>query len=209
VVEILGLIYTIIVSVGAFFHSILDNIENEKCKSKYEHPNGITYVDVKGRTRLLSNDELVYYVNNSNGDYVLEDESGNIYKNFSEEQRKQKNNERKNEAINKKETTFCIDDNNYCKDWICKGKRFKDLNTGDIYVIRYINYKYYYMNISNGMIIRKTDWQIKKDMSKSDYEKRWDVDINIEEFNEKQKTIQKKVLLYRDFNINTLDEYYK
>ena len=207
VMKIFGIIYTIIVSIGAFFHSINKSIDNEKNKTIYKHPNGMTYIDTKGRSRLLSNDELVFYTYDRNGNYVLEDVSGHIYRNFSEEKRSQELNERKEKAMSNKETTYCIDDDNHRKDWVCKGKRFKDFKTGEIYVIRYIKYKYYYINISNGMIVRKTDWQIKQD--KKNIKKYLNDYLDIETFNKKQKNIQNKQMLFRDFEYNSSCDYYK
>lgn len=203
------MIYTIFVSIGAFFHSIKENKENEKGKSLYRHPDGLTYTDTKGRSRLLTNNEIVFYTHNKNGDYILVDVSGHVYKKFSEDERVQKINERKEIAIKNNETTYCIDDNNHRNDWICQGKRFKDFTTGDIYIIRYINYKYYYMNASNGMLVRKTDWQIKHDDLNKDKNTYLNNDLNIEEFNEKQKNIQEKRMLFRNFDYNYFCDIYK
>lgn len=205
---IFGLLYTVIVSIGAMFHSIDENIENEKNKKRYKNSNGLTYIDTKGRSRLLSNDEIVFYTNDKNADYILEDANGNVYKNFSEEKRMKDYFERKKMALENRETTYCHDDNNHCKDWECKGKRFKDFETGEIYIIRCINYKYYYMNISNGMIVRKTDWQIKQD-EKMKNVKSYLKDLDIQDFNEKQRDVKNKQMLYRNFEYNSFCDIYK
>lgn len=204
-----GLIYTIFVSIGAFFHSLKENKENEKGKTLFKHPNNLTYIDTKGRSRLLSNDEIVFYTHNKNGDYILENESGYVYKNFSEEMRVQNLNERRENSLKNQESTYCIDENNHCKDWVCKGKRFKDFNTGDIYVIRYIKYKYYYMNVSNGMLVRKTDWQIKQDELKKNIKTCLNDNLNIDEFNNNQIKIKNSSLLFRNFDYNSSCDRYK
>lgn len=199
--KIFGLIYTIVVSIGAFFHTANVNKENEENKIRYRQPDGLTYFDVNGRTRFLSNNELAFY-RHRNGDYVLEDMAGRVYRNFSEEQRIKECNERKEKALSNSETTYCIDNNDHRHDWVCKGKRFKDFETGDIYVVRFLKFKYYYINISNGMIVRETDYQRKLD----EYKKMKNAKIysfegvDIEEFNEKQKTVQDKNKLYRDYD---------
>lgn len=209
-IYIFGLIYTVVASIGVFFHSINENKENEKNKIRYKHPNKLTYIDTKGRSRLLSNDELVFYVYDKNGDYILENAAGYVYRNFSKEERIRKLNELKDSALKNKESTYCIDDNNHKKDWICKGKRFKDFKTGDVYVVRWINYKYYYMNISNGLLVRKTDWQIKQDKLKiNDETYGLNKDVDIREFNKKQINIQNKSLLYRNFEYNSSCDRYK
>lgn len=204
VFSMLGITYAIIVSIGSFFYTVKNNNENEKNKEKYRHPNGMTYIDIKGRSKLISNNELVFYTHDKNGDYILEDASGNVYRNFSKEERKQRLNERKKNSQNNNETTYCIDDDKHQNDWICKGKRFKDFQTGDIYVVRCINYKYYYMNISNGMVVRKTDWQIKQEDKKT-YLK----DLDIDSFNRNQGRITNKQLLYRNFDYNYFCDRYK
>ena len=204
-----GLIYTIFVSIGAIFHSSKENKENEKGKTLFKQPNNLTYIDTKGRSRLLSNDEIVFYTHDKYGDYVLEDESGYVYENFSEEKRIKELNKRKEKALKNAETTYCIDDNNHRKDWTCKGKRFVDFKTGDIYVIRYINYKYYYMNISNGMLVRKTDWQINQDELKKNIKTYLNDNLNIDDFNEKQIDVKNESLLFRDFDYNSSCDRYK
>lgn len=204
----LGLVYTIIISIGLIVHFINEYKENKNTKHIYKHKNGLTYVDLKGNNRLLSNNKLVFYVHNKNGDYVLEDEEGNVYKNFSEEEKTKKLNNNKEKALKNNKSTYCLDDDSHKNDFICKGKRFVDLETGDIYVIRYINYKYYYMNIVNGQIVRKTDWQIKRDeaVDKKTY---LQDDLNIEEFNNKQKNIENQALLFRNFDYFSSCDYYK
>lgn len=206
-VNIFGLIYTLFVSVGVFFHKLNEKNENKKNKINFRSADGLTYIDSKCRSRLLSNDKQVIYTHDKNGDYILKDMSGHIYKNFSQEKRERELNERIYEAKNKNETTYCIDDNDHRNDWECKGKRFKDFKTGDIYIIRYINYKYYYMNISDGMIVRKTDKQIVSDKNtRLSYLR----DIDINDFNEKQKKyINNKMMLYRDFDYNPSCDYNK
>ncbi len=208
--NIFGLIYTIIVSIGALFHIINENLENEENKEIYKHKDGMTYIDTRGRSRLLSNNELVFYTYDKNGDYVLEDISGNIYKNFSKEERENELNKRIKKALDNSETTYCVDDDHHRKDWVCKGKRFKDFQSGDVYVIRYIKHKYYYMDISNGMIVRKTDWQIRKDEDTDKNIKTYlDDYLDIELFNQKQKEIQNQQMLFRDFEYNISCDYYK
>lgn len=204
-----GLVYTALVSIGLIFHSHKEEKKNKKCKLLYQNPDGMTYTDSKGRSRLLSNDKLVFYTKNKNGDYILEDESGYVYKNFSEDERKENLNIQRQCALNNQDTTFCIDDNDRHEDWVCQGKRFQDLKTGEIYVIRCINYKYYYMNILNGMLVRETDWQKKKDELYNNVKWYSNYGVNIESFNEKQKDVKNQSLLFRDFEYSFLCNYYK
>lgn len=144
----------------------LEAHENNENKEKFRHKNGLTYTDNKGRSRLLSNNHIAMYHTYYHGeyaDYVLEDiESNVIVKNFTEEQRKKEQEIALKKALDEHKTTVCLDSNNYKKHIISekgfRGKRFKDLKTGEIYVIRKIKFRYYFMSIENGFIIRETDY---------------------------------------------------
>lgn len=198
-----GIIYTLFTSIGLLINSLKESKENEKCKSLYKNKDGLTYIDIKGNSRLLSNNDLVFYTYDKNGDYVLEDISGYIYKNFSEEQREKKQKYFKEKSIKNGDSTYCISENNHKKDWICKGKRFMDIKTNDIYVIRFLNGKYYYMNINDGKVVKKTDWQIKKD-HETILDNSLNKGIDIKTFNKRQSIIQDKSLLFRDYEYNFL-----
>lgn len=204
-----GLIYSLFVSVGCVVHKANQHKENEENKVKYRHPDGLTYVDIKGQSRLLTTNELVFYMTDRYGDYVLQNMSGRIIKNFSAEKREKELQERLETSHKNKESTYCIDDNTHEKEWTRKGKRFKDFETGDIYIIRCINYKYYYMRFDDGMLVRKTDYQIA-------YDKRckekgcWNFeDVDIEAFNEKQKHAETEYKLYREWEYNSACNMYK
>lgn len=204
-----GLIYSLFVSVGCVIHKANQCKENEENKIKYRHPDGLTYVDIKGQSRLLTNNELVFYMTEPNGDYVLKNMSGHIYKNFSAEKRSKELQERFNQALKNNESTYCIDKNKHEKDWTRKGRRFKDFETGDIYIIRWINYKYYYMKLDNGMLVRKTDYQIAYD-EKCETKGLWNFkDLDIVAFNEKQKTVTDQYSLYREWEYNYYCNIYK
>lgn len=203
-----GLIYSLFVSIGLIGHTAKEIQENEENKVKYRHPDGLTYVDTKGRSRLVSNNEIVVY-GMKNGDYVLEKINGTVIKNYSKEQRESQIESNRQKAIINNETTYCIDENTHEKEWIKKGKRFKDLKTGDIYIIRCINYKYYYMRLNDGMLVRKTDYQIAYDER---YEQKgyWNFkDVDIVSFNQKQKNVTDQYALYREWEYNSSCNVYK
>jgi len=203
-----GLIYTALTTLGIITNEIKESLDNKECKEKYKNIDGLTYTDSKGHSRMLSNNKMVFYTHNSNGDYILEDLSGNVIKNFSLEKRMQKQAELKQIALNEKASTYCIDENSHRNDWICQGKRFKDIKTGEIYVIRCIDYKYYYMNINNGFIVRKTDWQIAKEQ-KGEICKYLNKDLDIDSFNEKQKLVKDRSKLFRNFQYDSSCDYNK
>lgn len=71
-----GLIYTMVMSVGSLFHTMRNNMENEENKTRFRQPDGLTYLDIKGQTRFLSNNALAFYTYATNGDYILKDIHG-------------------------------------------------------------------------------------------------------------------------------------
>lgn len=210
-----GLIYSLFTSIGCAIYKRKEYEENQENKVKYRHPDGLTYVDTKGRSRLVSNDEVVFYTW-QNGDYVLERMNGSIIKNFSLEKRKNQINENLQKALANNETTYCIDENNHEKER-CKGKRFKDLKTGETYVIRRLKYTYWYLNIDTGMIVRKTDWQLKYDeYSKTtpafkhnpeQYNQIYYIDV--EDLNERRKETNDPWVFYLDYEYRTDCDTYK
>ena len=184
-----GLLYTLLVSTGLIANEIKEIKENAECKKKFVHPDGLTYIDSYGRSRLLSDNRLVIYTCDKNGDYILKETGGKLIKNFSAEERKTRERKVIEEARRCRNTTYCIDENNHKQEFGYHGKRFKDFKTGEVYVVRCIRNKYYYMNIATGFLVRKTDWQVKRDLdnqNNSMYQKNFR-DIDIEEFNKKQK----------------------
>lgn len=179
-----------------------ESIENAECKKKYANSDGLTYIDSKGRSRLVSNNKLVFYTHDKNGDYILEDIGGYVYKNFSEEERQEQKNINVDTAIKNGKSTYCEDENEHKKDWYCKGRRFIDLKTGERYVIRCIQGKYYYMDISTGLLVRKTDKQLEEERDRSEEWAYNCKEIDMDKFNEKQKEINDKTMLYRDYDYN-------
>ena len=205
----MGFIFLAVICIGVVIHLLKEKSANLECKEKYRHPDGLTYTDAKGHSRLVSNDKMVFYTHDKNGDYILEDEMGYVYKNYTAEEKQIKFKQNREMAINSSESTFSADEDNHQKDWICKGRRYTDIQTGEVYVIRYINYKYYYMNISNGLLVRETDWQLKNDETHLNLKWYAKYGVNIEEFNRKQKDVTDKTLLFRNFEYNSSCDYYK
>lgn len=186
-----GIIYTLFSSIGYCVAKFVENKENAENKKKYGNEgDGLTYIDNKCRFRLNSNNHIaMYHTSHPScpGDYVLEDiEKNIIIKNFSKDKRDKEQQERTNEAILKGETTVCIDDitvRSTIETNGFRGNRFKDLKTGELYVIRFLNQRWYYMSVKNGHIIRETDYSKKHNnrIENTVFEP-----VNIYEFNRKQ-----------------------
>lgn len=140
-----------------------------------------TYISYDGSTRLVSTDEKVLWKN----DLVTQDrilisvDSGKVIKNLSEEKRKF---ERKiSKAVSEKsnKTVYLFDRDNHFHEKVV-GERYKDLSTGEEYVIRRLNAVYYYMSVESGKLIRITDNNFFTGGG-----------VNIDEFNLKQQKLRK------------------
>lgn len=160
----LGIIYLFLLLGTNCILKASDAIENEQNKINYRHLDGLTYTDNKGRSRLLTNNHIaVYSKYNKNciGDYTLQDcVTGQIIKNFSQEESNKKHIEFIKKFNGDGKTTYSIDEENYKKhnDIFFWGQRFIDKETKDVYVIREFEYRYYFMDIHTGYLIRETDY---------------------------------------------------
>lgn len=83
-----GVMYSLFPTLGYAKTKFPEAVENNECKQRYRHNEGLTYTDSKGHSRLLSTNEIVLYSHLSKGDYILEDITGNVIKNFTQEKRK-------------------------------------------------------------------------------------------------------------------------
>lgn len=194
-----GILLTFITTMLKTVGSVLESHENNINKKVYKHSDGLTYTDNKGRARLSKNNHIALYrTNYSNGkkDWILEDvETHEIIKNFTKEKEIIIISNKKEEAIKNNKSTFLIDENNHIKSFGFQGKRFQDLKTNEIYVVRKFGRVYYYMNIKNGFIVRKTDYSQNNNHEDS---------INISEFNKKQA---QQMFTY-NWNSCLVDEYF-
>lgn len=181
-----GLIYSLAVGLGLAGHTIKENIENDYRRVNNVSPDGITYTDAKGRSRIVENNEIAIYGTIKGGDFCILDAKGRIYKNFTQEKKDKIRDKYYKKAIENNLSTYCLgDDEHRFEDRA--GKRFKDMKTGRIYLIRCVNFKYYYVDFETGEIVRKTDYQQKKDDAKINKRDATFFDINIDEWNERCK----------------------
>lgn len=152
-------------------HNIKTNIENEEKKQKAILDGRETYLDEKLCERLVVNDIKVMKGTLWNdckdgkaGDQVLKCvDSGEIVKNYTKEKRDKAETTSLDEAKKKGSTVYKLGTwkDNYMKTNM-PGFRYKDLTTGDVYVIRVLNNVKFYMNIKTGMFVRETDGEIKR-----------------------------------------------
>lgn len=163
-----GILYSLFMSIGVIGHNAKENyyesVRKDKARDSYDR----TYFDKKGREILLDNNRWVTS-DVVNGHRVLKDvKNGTIYRDFSQEQENSQRENSKTEAINKGKTVYLYE--RHDKNSLWAGDKYKDIKTGDVYVVRkYVvsllpYYEvYFFVNIENGKLVRKTDFQVQYD----------------------------------------------
>lgn len=195
---------------------INESFRNEKKHRKALEQKQETYVDSKGCERLVSNNQkviktYVYYDNDlvKTKDYVLKKLGSNeIIRNYSQEEREQQESYYYNKALELGRTAYRLGG---IGDFFFhvginepQGCRYKDINTGDIYVIRTFYGKKFYMNIKSGMLVRLSDGERKK------IEKRQTVDNqHKKKDNNKQQNLMLPFLLEPEEIIQKINEEQK
>ena len=128
--------------------------ENERIKEKGKGE--LTYTDINGKTRLISNNQIVVYTWDDENNKVVKDPiTGKIYKNFGEEQKEK---QIKN-AVQFGETVITLR-NIPCKyRWGANklGTVYQDVKTNNLYIQATVNYITFYMDVQNGHLVRIAD----------------------------------------------------
>lgn len=160
-----GILYLITGIVGKIGWSIKENNTNIKCAKRTYNSKTNTYIDMYGVERTPNGKYLHTTRNPYTGDLVQYNKDHKIVRNFSEEERQKESMQSDCTVIKMSETNM---HNPY--DHIA-GVRFMDKKTKNEYVIRsfrvepYNNRKgycvYFYMDASNGKLIRITDGEKK------------------------------------------------
>lgn len=169
-----GLIYTTCMLAIKAGVSIKENYENEKYRQKAIKDKEQVYVDSKGNVcfakdgkKVMYSNEYLYGYNNPPNKVLKYVDSEEIIRNFSQEDKDETETYYFNEAKKLNRTAYRIGGkyDNYCNVGSSepKGYRYKDINTGNIYVIREFNGIRFYMDIKNGFLIRKTDGQLERE----------------------------------------------
>lgn len=183
-----GLFYMFTSAIFGTAAKIQKDARNSEARERARENGDLTYYGHNGE-RLVSNDKAVYrkYVN---GDKVLADlYTGQIYKNFSEEKRRESENKASckgktvidvhyeelqeyNRTVKKKVKSLFLQPN------------YRDIKTREYYIIVFINGVKFYMNVVNGEVVRMADGE--------DGNERWG-NLSIEEIikiiNERQRIL--------------------
>ena len=188
--EHVGIINILLDFIGGFIGFGLERKERKESKKRTYDPETETYIDQYGARRLYSNDSYVQINRNEFGETVIRYQNG-VIRNLDQEEYD------KAPGTVTRLTGYAHNEKaQYFKSAI--GYRYKDRKTNEIYVIRFLKYKdgyfNFYMNASNGLIVRPTDGQLKME---NEAKKRGLMYHTKEEFDE--------MIEYFNNNINDFD----
>lgn len=160
-----GILYLITGLVGKIGWDIKESRENIKCAKRTYNSETNTYKDMYCVERKTNGEYCHTTINPYTGDLVQYDKNHHIIRNFSEEERLKVANQPGSTVIKMSEI------NMYNQDNYIAGVRFVDKKTRDEYVIRSFRIEpddsgigygvYFYMNASNGNLVRITDGERK------------------------------------------------
>ena len=175
-----GLIYGLIGIIGRVGLSIKNISDERYCKKHFNDPDTNTYLDAYGTRRDIDTNGIRNVIKDKNGDVVLSDPFNNIIRNYSKEKRDAKYSNPKYTAI--RMTDWNVDSIG------CRGVRFKDKKTGELYVVRgfYVeNFKHvkFFMSVDTAHLIRMSDGEMARPKTQQEI-----LIINkfIKDFNNKQ-----------------------
>lgn len=196
-----GLIYALIVGGAYLVESIEKSKSSEESRNYAIKNNYPTYLHETSRgreERLVSNGHPSGSYMLENGDHVLIDKkTGQVVRNYSADRRsyyQQKNIQKAKEAGN---SVYLYDEDRHRDmDFVYDGKnnshllhqlygcRYKDFNTGRLYVVRSVygpnGYVYFYMDAVTRRYVRKTDGQLEKERKyKERYNINYDADCRL------------------------------
>lgn len=172
-----GFLYTAFTLGAKAGMSIKENIENKNYRQEAIQKNEKVYIDSNGYACSTKDGRKVMYANeylhgyNNLPDKVLKYvDTDEIISNFSKEDREQTETYYYNEAVKLNRTAYRIGGkyDSYCNIGVGKpkGYRYKDIKTNAIYVVREFNSMKFYMDIKTGLLVRKTDGQLKLEKEK-------------------------------------------
>lgn len=200
-----GLFYTIAVGLGFAVEKGAEAIISQQKREEARQKGELTYYDDNNKLRLVETNERVADTTLLNGDHVLKYDGcnrGRIIRNYSQEKYEYEVERNRREAIKEGKSTYCItvssvpkmnhtrsqlmdDNDNYIDNTNRTGYRFKDFKTGDVYVIRKVRGRYYFMDVNTGYLVRETDYQKKETLRYTEDLRKDYPGVNIAELNAK------------------------
>lgn len=195
-----GLFYYLLVGLGMAGEKGLEKIQSEKDRAEAKEAGKEIYSDWGGTQRLVSTNEEIEYTRLRNGDRVLKTcgRKSRILQNFSQEELDRQIEKNKEYARRNGKSTYCItvpgvkkadhtqrEFGDEKQSSATLGRRYKDFVTGDVYVIRELKGKRYFMDVNTQLLVRETDYQKKRNITYPLVYKTKGVDIA--DFNRKKK----------------------
>lgn len=195
-----GLFYSLFVGLGMAGEKGAEKIISEKDRAEAKTAGKEIYSDWGGTQRLVDTNEKIEYTTLRNGDRVLKTcgRKSRILRNFSQEELDRQIKRNIEYAKRNGKSTYCITVTSVNKadhtqrqfgletqSNATRGRRYKDFNTGNVYVIRELNDKYYFMDVNTQLLVRETDFQKHRDIAWSELYR--SKGVNIVDFNRKKK----------------------
>lgn len=164
----LGLIHMAFSAFGYIGKTIRDDSINNERINKAKNNNQITYLDANGVERSVSNGHKTRIEYNYITDErkIVDVKTGKVLKDITKELWSEKEEKRREEAIKRGKPTYIIlsqnfDGQRYAYEVSkrgCEGSRFKDVETGEVYVKRGLGEAgIWYMKVTNGHLVKLTE----------------------------------------------------
>lgn len=201
-----GLFYTIVAGLGFAVEKGAEAIISQQKREEARQKGKLTYYDDNNKLRLVETNERVANTTLTNGDHVLRYDGcnrGRIIRNYTQEKYEYELERNRRWAIKEGKSTYCItvtevpkanhrsgllrtDDGFKDIPEEVRGNWYKDFKTGDVYVIRKVRGRYYFMDVNTGYLVRETDYQKEENIKYNKNDIKRNPGIDIKEYNEKK-----------------------
>lgn len=215
-----GIIVFIILVIYVIRMFILNSTDDIKGRREFRNDHFNTYIDHNGINRDLDTNQYRSITKDYNGDIYLKGKDiGNV--NISQQDREKEYQQYKNALEHGvdigRTTTYWSPSPNFnpSKEINVLGKRYKDLKSGEILVVRVHEYKNYYVTIDTMEVLRYTDFQRYTMEQHNNYSKEKEIK-DVEEFQKyinnrrsDSKFIGDPTKGIGTFNVTNLGDYWK
>lgn len=178
-----GAIFIFTLIICGIVYIISSAIENSENKKKYKDNISNTYMGYDGIYRDLDTDKPRFMYRQNGDRYMKGDDIGIV--NISQLERDKEYEQAKNKSIDGKTVSFYSNEpaNAYTCERIKKGVRYKDLENGEIYVVRQDRYRNRFFVTLNNRVVRFTDMERKNKIEFNNYDEQKEKEL-VREFQE-------------------------
>ena len=215
-----GIIVFIILVIYVIRMFILNSTDDIKGRGEFRNDHFNTYIDHNGINRDLDTNQYRSITTDYNGDIYLKGKDiGNV--NISQQDREKEYQQYKNALEHGldigRTTTYWSPSPNFnpSKEINVLGKRYKDLKSGEILVVRVHEYKNYYVTIDTMEVLRYTDFQRYTMEQHNNYSKEKEIK-DVKEFQKYINNRRSDLKFIGDptkgigtFNVTNLGDYWK